>query len=398
MTTPGSGPSGPLAGVRVVEIASYVTGPYAASLLADLGASVIKVEERVQGDPFRNWGQGGYSATFRGVNHSKRSLALDLRCDAARAIVLGVLDTADVFIQNFRPGVVERMGVGWEVASARNPRLVYCSISGFGDGGPYRDLAGYDTVGQAMSGLLGLLTDADAPRPMGMSLSDHLTGLIACYGILGALLGRERSGVGQHVATSLLEATTSFLAEITARYLEDGKVPNRETRAHAAQAYAVVAGDALPLVVHLSSPTKFWEALTSALGREELRQDPRFATRQARIKHYQDLNDILVAVLKTGPRQDWLKRLQDAGVPCAPINSLDEVFADEQVEWLGMVQEVVHPTQGSMRLIGNGVRLDGQQPLVLAPPLLGEHTDEILAELGYADREIQQLRDQQVVT
>jgi formyl-CoA transferase len=388
---------GPLTGVRVVEIASYVTGPYAASLLADLGATVIKVEERAQGDPFRNWGQGGYSATFRGVNHTKRSLALDLRSESAREIVLRLLDTADVFIQNFRPGVAERMGFGWDVAAARNPRLVYCSISGFGEGGPYRDWPGYDTVGQALSGLLGLLTDSDAPRPMGMSLSDHLTGLVACYGILGALFGRQQTGVGQHVATSLLEATTSFLAEITARYLEDGVVPNRETRAHAAQAYACVAGDGLPLVVHLSSPTKFWEALTSALGREELRVDPRFATRQARIKHYRDLHDILVAVLETGTRQEWLKRLQDAGVPCAPINSLDEVFADEQVEWLGMVQEVVHPTMGSMRLIGNGVRLDGQQPVVLAPPLLGEHTDEILAELGYASQEIRRLHEQDVV-
>lgn len=395
--TAGAERCGPLAGVQVVEIASYVTGPYAASLLADLGASIIKVEDRAEGDPFRNWGQGGYSATFRGVNHSKRSLAVDLRAPATRDIVLRLLDRADVFIQNFRPGVAERMGFGRDVVNSRNPRLVYCSISGFGENGPYRDWPGYDTVGQALSGLLGLLTDRDDPQAMGMSLSDHLTGLVACYGILGALFGRQRTGVAQHVSTSLLEATTAFLAEVSARYLEDGNVPTRETRARTAQAYACVAGDGLPLVVHLSSPTKFWEGLTSALNREELRNDPRFATRQARIKHYQELHDILVRTFSTGTRRDWLERLQRAGVPCGPINSLAEVFASEQVESLGLVQEVVHSTRGSMLLTGNGVRLDGQQPVVAAPPLLGEHTDEILAELGYAAEEIRLLRDQQVV-
>jgi formyl-CoA transferase len=289
------------------------------------------------------------------------------------------------------------MGFGREAVNARNPRLVYCSISGFGENGPYRDWPGYDTVGQALSGLLGLLTDRGDPQAMGMSLSDHLTGLVACYGILGALYGRQRTGVAQHVSTSLLEATTAFLAEVSARYLEDGTVPTRETRARTAQAYACVAGDGLPLVVHLSSPTKFWEGLTSALNREELRDDPRFATRQARIKHYEDLQHILAKTFSSGTRGDWLERLQRAGVPCGPINSLAEVFADEQVESLGLVQEIVHPTRGSMRMTGNGVRFDGQQTVVAAPPLLGEHTDEILAELGYALEEIHALHDQQVV-
>ena len=222
-----AGPAGaPLRGLRVVEIASYVTGPYAAALLADLGADVVKVEERTKGDPFRGWGKGGYSPTFRSVNRGKRSMGLDIRTAAGRDAVLGLIDRADVLIENHRPGVMDRLGLGYAAVTARNPRLVYCSISGFGETGPYRDRPGYDTVGQAVSGLLGLLTDLDAPLPMGISLSDHLTGVFACYGILAALVGRGIDGAGRRVETSLLRATTAFIAENAARYFDEGESPD----------------------------------------------------------------------------------------------------------------------------------------------------------------------------
>lgn len=390
--------SAPLAGLRVVELANYVTGPHAAAILADMGASVIKLEEPGAGDPFRGYGKGGYAPPFRSVNRGKRSLAIDLRSEAGKAIALELLDRADVFVENFRPGAVDRLGFGWDVLRERNPRLVYCSISGFGSSGPYRDRPGYDTVGQAVSGLLGLLTDMDDPRPMGISLSDHITGEAACIAILGALVGRGVDGRGRRVETSLLRATTSFLAENAARYFEEGGVPSRATRTHLAQAYAFVGGDGLPFVVHLSSPPKFWEGLTAAARREELRDDPRFADKKGRIEHYDALHATLQDTFRTAPRTHWLDALERHDVPAGPINRFDEVFADPGVEHLGLVQQVVHPTAGAMRLLAAGFSIEGHaEASVGPPPLLGEHDDAILRELGRGDDDIARLRAEGVI-
>jgi len=392
------GGGAPLAGLRVVELASYVTGPYAAVLLAEMGAEVVKIEERAQGDPFRGWGRGGYSPTFRSVNRGKRSLGIDLRTEAGREVALALVDRADVLVENYRPGAIGRLGLGYEVVRARNPRLVYCSISGFGSSGPYRDKPGYDTVGQAMSGLLGLLTDFEAPRPMGISLSDHITGLFACYGILAALVGRATTGEGRLVETSLLQATTAFVAENAARYFDEAEIPTRATRAQIAQAYAFVAGDGAPFVVHLSSPPKFWEGLTAAVGRPDLRDDPRFVDRAARVNHYDELDAILGAVFATEPRATWLERLDANDVPAGPINRFDEVFADPGVEALDLVKTVRHPVAGESRLLGAAVTIGGHDESGIGPPpLLGEQTDTILRELGYTDEAIAGLRAAEVI-
>jgi formyl-CoA transferase len=388
--------SAPLAGSTVLEFADYVTGPYAAVLLADLGARVIKIENPERGDPFRGWGQGGYSPTFRSVNRNKESIALDLRSEEGRSIAARLAQRSDVFIQNHRPGVAERLGLGYDELTRANPRLVYCSISGFGQEGPYRDRPGYDTIGQAMGGLLGLLTDAGSPKPMGISLSDHLAGLFAAYGILAAIVDRERTGLGQLVETSLLQATVSFVGENAARYFDSGAVPDREHRTHIAQVYAFPAGDELPFVIHLSSPQKFFAALAAAVGRPELVTDPRFVDREARIAHYAELDALLREVFATRPRAHWLARLDEHDVPAAPINNLAEVFADPQVETLRMVQEVEHPTAGSSRLVRNGVTIGArhEDDPISPPPLLGEHTAAILGELGCDDGQVRRLAQQ----
>jgi len=377
---------GALAGTRVIELSSYVTGPYAGALLADLGAEVLKIEEPAHGDPFRGWEEGSYSPTFCSVNRNKKSVALDLQSETGRAALTRLIATADVLLENYRPGVAERLGFGYDQARRVNPRLVYCAISGFGSSGPYRNRAGYDTVGQALSGLLSLLTDLEHPKPMGVSLSDHLTGIFACYGILAALCARQRSGEGQRVETSLLQATVAFLAENAARYFASGQVPNRESRTRLAQVYAFRAGDGLPFVIHLSSPPKFWKRLVEAIGRPELEDDPRFRTRADRIAHYAELVALLAGVFQGGPRALWLDRLRRHDVPSAPVQTLEEVFADPQVRHLGMRITLDHPRMGRVRLVGPGVTLE-KTPLRmrLAPPLLGEHTREVLGSLGLTE-------------
>ncbi len=371
-----------LDGIRVVELSSYVTGPYAGVLLADLGAEVIKVEAP-GGDPFRAWEHGNYSPTFCAVNRNKKSVVLDLRTDGARSSLMRLVSTADVLIENYRPGVAERLGFGYEEVRRGNPRLIYCSITGFGASGPQHDRPGYDTVGQAMSGLLSLLTDLDQPQPMGISLSDHLTGIFACYGILAALLARERTGKGQLVETSLLQATVAFIGENAARYFASGRVPNREARTRLAQVYAFRASDGLPFVLHLSSPQKFWQQLAQAIERPELADDPRFRTRADRIEHYRELVGLLQDVFQAAPRQVWLERLQGRDVPSAPLNTLAEVFADPQVQHLGMRVAMDHPQQGRVELVAPGISLE-KTPLSLRlpPPTLGEHTEEVLGGLA----------------
>jgi formyl-CoA transferase len=361
-----------------------------------MGADVVKIEEPGSGDPFRSWGEHGIAPTFRGVNYSKRSVAVDLRTERGKEVVRRLASRADAFIENFRPGAVERLGLGYDEVRKTNGRIVYCSISGFGSSGPYRDRPGYDTIGQALSGLLGLLTDLDDPKPMGVSLSDHITGVFAAYGLLAALVGRERTGKGRKIETSLLQATTAFLAENAARYLADGsETPTRGSRARLAQVYAFVAADGKPFVVHLSSPPKFWEALTSAAGRTELREDPRFADRRARATHYDELHLELARTFAARPRDEWVAALQAADVPAAPILRMDEVFADPQVRALGLVRDLVHPSLGPMRLVGAAVRMGADR--ASAPPLLGEHTRDVLTELGYTGIEIEALARDHVI-
>jgi crotonobetainyl-CoA:carnitine CoA-transferase CaiB-like acyl-CoA transferase len=389
---------GALEGMLVLELGGYLTAPYAALLLADLGAEVIKIEQPAGGDPFRSWGTTGYNSTFCCVNRNKKSVTLDLKTDAGRVVFLKLAGRADVIIENWRPGVVQKLGIDYDTIRKTNRRVIYCFISGFGQDGAYRDWPGYDTIGQAMGGLLGLVTDLNDPHPAGISFSDHLTGLFACYGIQAALLARERTGQGQKVETSLLQSTVSFVQEAAARYFATANVPRRETRVQSAQVYAFVAQDGLPFVIHLSSPPKFWEGLTRAIGQPKLQADTRFQDREARRRHYEALREILAEVFATKPRAMWLEKLREHDVPCAPLNTLEEVFADPQVQHLGMAVEIKHPMMGAVRLSGNPIQFE-QTPVSyrLAPPVLGEHTDEVLTALGYDDETLKRWRKERVI-
>ncbi len=391
--------AGTLEGIRILELSSYVTGPSASMLMADLGAEVIKVEDRERGDPFRGWGGGTmYSATFCSLNRNKKSITLDLRNEEGQEICRKLAATSDVLVENHRPGVMDRRGLGYDTLRALNPKIIYCSISGFGQEGPYRDRPGYDTVGQGMSGLLSLLTDPDDPKGMGISLSDHLTGVYACYGVLAALVNRMMTGEGQIIETSLLRASVSFTAENCARYFETGVVPSRADRTRTAGVFAFVDRDGRPFVVHLSSPNKFWLGLVKVAGKPEWGEDPRFAEKEGRTEHHDMLEREFQTIFERDSRDVWLKKLREHDVPSTPLNNLEDMFNDPQVRQYGFPIEVEHPKMGKVKLVGSGVNMSRTPPETpTPPPMLGEDTDEILQGLGYGADAIEELRRRQVI-
>ena len=385
--------------ITVVECSTFVTGPYATALLADLGARVIKIEAPPEGDPYRYFAPDPhFSPNFAHLNRNKESLALDLKAKEGKEICTELIKKADVFVENFRPGTAERLGLGFEELRPLNRGLVYCSISAFGRSGPYVDKPGFDTLGQAMSGLLSVLTDLDDPRVMGIALSDYITGLSAGYGILGALLARERTGDGSRVETSLLQATLAFIGETAAGYLRTGEIPDRIARVKNAHAFAFLAKDRLPLVIHCSVPEKFWLGLLQAVDRKELAEDKRFRSRNSRRDNYADLHAELAAIFSTGTRDEWLKRLEENDVPAGPLYNMAEVLGDPQVKHLGLVEEVKHPKAGKLKFVRSAVNyadLPGKR--VSAPPLVGEQTTAILTELGYSQAAVEELARQGVV-
>ena len=384
--------------ITVIECSTFVTGPYATALLADLGARVIKIESPPEGDPYRYFAPDPYfSFNFAHLNRNKQSVVLDLKSPEGKTICLDLLRLADVFVENFRPGTAERLGLGYENLKAVNQRLVYCSISAFGSRGPYADKPGFDTLGQAMSGVLSLLTDPHEPKVMGMAVSDYVTGLSAGYGILGALLARGKSGEGYRVETSLLQATLSFIGETAAGYMRTGNVPNRMARVKNAHAFAFVCADKLPLAIHCSVPEKFWLALLRAADRMDLAKDPRFKTRDARRENYEALEKILAPTFAKRPRAEWLQRLELNDVPVSPIYNMAEVLTDPQVRHLDLIENAEHPQAGKLQFVGGPVRYHGlKREGAMPPPLLGEHSADVLKELGYDQGAIDKLIEQKV--
>ena len=375
----------PLEGIRVVEQGTFITGPCAGMMLADLGADVIKIESP-EGDPYRSYQGGQYSPHFQAYNRNKRSLALDLKSAADRDLFDQMIRQADVFIQNFRPGTAERLGAGVARLQQINPRLVYCSISGFGSSGPYTERPSYDSVAQALSGFLSVVVDYQRPQFLGPALADAITGLYASYGILGALVQRGRSARGALVEISMLEAMAHFAVEPFASFFALGQTPTSADRPRLAQAYILRTADHRLIAIHLSSLEKFWQGLVASLAAPELATDPRFNTRLGRIAEYEALRVELDDRFSRAPLAHWVERLQANDVPYAPINRIDDVVKDPQVEHLGLIVPVDEP-HGAKQAVRPAVQFGGARAhSVRAAPLLNEHGAAIRAELaGGAD-------------
>jgi crotonobetainyl-CoA:carnitine CoA-transferase CaiB-like acyl-CoA transferase len=385
--------SGALDGIRVLEAASFVSGPCAAKLLCDLGAEVIKIEHPAQGDPLRQWDGRQYSPWFVAHNCGKRSLTLRLDNADANDILERLLPRIDVVVENFRPGVAERFGLGYERVCALAPGVIYCSISGAGQHGPYATQPFFDTIGQSLSGLLGFVSDRDDPGPRGPAFADTMGGIFAAYGVLAALHQRTRTGKGQKIETSILEATMHLLAEPFSVYLNSGELPDLASRRQAAQAHIFECRDGALLSIHLSSPSKFWDAFLRVVGLPRLADDPRFRTRPDRIRHYDALHEVLVPVFLSHSRREWLDKLVAAAVPCAPVHALNEVLSDPQVRALDPICSATHPVEGPVQWIANPIHFSTERRHARPPPSLGENTDAILAELGYARDVICRLRN-----
>ena len=392
----------PLAGLLVADLTQNVAGPYCTQILGDMGADVVKVERVGRGDDARAWAPpywGDESATFMAVNRNKRSLAVDMKDAEGQAIVAALVARADVFVQSLRAGAVEELGLGWEQARALNPRLIYCSITAFGTEGPYRDRPGYDPLVQAYGGIMSITGHpGQPPARVPVSLVDMGTGMWAVTAILGALRERDRTGRGANLTTALFDTAVAWGAFQMNAHLATGAVPQPQGSGTAmiAPYEAFPTSDAWVMIA-CASDALFAKAM-AALDAPGLAADPRFATNPRRVENRAALTEELSAVTRAMASAAVLARLQRAGVPSAPIHTLDRLARDAQTEASGMLIPVEHPRLPDFRAVGLPIRWDGVRPPVTrVPPLLGEHTAEVLGELGYDAAAIARLRERQVI-
>jgi crotonobetainyl-CoA:carnitine CoA-transferase CaiB-like acyl-CoA transferase len=376
---------GALDHLTVLDLTSHLSGPYCAMLLADHGAEVIKVEPPT-GDSARNMPPfvNGESAPFMTWNRNKRSVVLDLKQDADRAALLKLVDRADILVENYRPGVLARLGLGWDVLHAQNPRLILASISGFGQTGPYSRRGGFDLITQAMSGLMSTNGPADGPpHRLPIAISDVAAGMFLAFGVLAAVEARHRTGQGQHVETSLLEAATSLAVYESAHYFATGTRPERIGQAHRGSSPYQCFETADGFITIGASQQKFFVQLCEIVGLPGLVHDPRFATVAERVAHNDALVALLATPLRAHPSSHWLAALEAAGIPAGPVLHYDEVFTDPHVIARGMVATTDHPVTGPFRTLGVTVKLSDTPGTVRRPaPRLGEHTAEVFGEHG----------------
>lgn len=370
----------PLEGIRVIEIGTMITAPLAASILAEMGAEVIKVERPEGGDPFRSFLGNSDAPHFLAYNKNKSSITLDLRSDGGKDALKELLADADVLIENFRPGVMDRLGFPAATIAAEYPNLIYCSITGFGADGPYRSRPAYDTVALALSGIAHLVIDPEAPGISGPTLSDNISGMSAAHGILAALFGRERDKSARRVEVNMLEASIAFTPDSFAM-ADAGFDVDRLTRVRASQSYAMTSSDGKVLAVHLSSSVKFWDALMAAIDEDPIiTADSRFSSRKGRYENYTEVQAALLHVFRRRTHAEWVERLTQHDVPFSPVLSPREVEADPQVRHLQTFSRMQSADGAAHKLINCPIRFDGERPPIRkAPPLLGQDNHASMA-------------------
>lgn len=394
---------GPLDGVRVLDLTRVVAGPYCSMFLGDLGAEVVKVEQPGAGDDTRGWGPpfaGGESAYYLCINRNKQSLTLDLKSRRAVELLRGLAKVADVIIENFRPGTMERLGLGEKELRAINPRLIYASLTGFGADGPMSDWPGYDLIVQAWGGLMSITGAPDGePVKVGVAIIDLVAGLMLGKAITAALFAREKIGVGQRIDTSLLEAEVASLINVGSNYLVGGTVPARWGNAHPNivpyQNFKTADGY---LVIGVASEV-IWRRFCAAVGREDIADDPRYANNSKRVENRAELIALLSALFVQRDNDTWFRLLTEAEVPCAPVQTIDQVFQAPQVLHRDMLMEIDHPTAGRVRMAGIPVKFSVTQASVRRPPpLLGEHSENVLKNwLGMSADAIDELKKEKIL-
>jgi crotonobetainyl-CoA:carnitine CoA-transferase CaiB-like acyl-CoA transferase len=392
----------PLDDLFVVDLSRILSGPVCTMLMGDMGATVVKVEPPPTGDDSRQWGPpfvGGISTYFHSINRNKKSLGLNLKAEEGRWILWKLIERADVLLENFRPGVMDKLGFGYEAVSKRNPRLVYCSISGFGQTGPYRNRPGYDVIAQGESGVMDLTGYPDLPPvKLGVSVADIVTGLHAFQGILLSLLARHRTGKGQYVDISLLDSMVSTLTYHSLIYLTTGRSPKRMGTRHPSivpyECFQAKDGFVNVAVTN----QKQWFNFCKALGFPEIATDPRFEVMKDRLAHYDELKRMIDRVISTWTRAEVITRMSEVGIPAGPINTVGEVMEDPQIKAREMVYELIHPEYGPLRVLGIPIKLsETPGALESAPPRFGEHNREVLTSLGYDSASIEDLLRQEVI-
>jgi crotonobetainyl-CoA:carnitine CoA-transferase CaiB-like acyl-CoA transferase len=390
-----------LDGVMVLDLSRVLAGPFCSMMLADMGADVLKIEEPEGGDESRTWPPfvAGEASGYLSMNRNKRNMTLNLKTQEAQDILKQLVGRADVLVENFRTGTMESFGLGYEVLQPINPRLIYCAVSVFGRTGPYKDRAGYEALMQAFSGVMSLTGEPDGP-PLrcGVSFLDLGTGMVAAYAVMNALFHRERSGQGQKLEVSLFETALSLMSYHAVGYLLTGNLPRRQGSGHPMivpyQVFPTQDGE----IFIVGSNQRLWIRLCQALGREDLLQDARFDSNQERVKHRHVLVPMLQAETRKYSTAELSAVLDSAGVPCAPVNTLDHVLADPQTQAREMIVDIPHPRIPDLKLLGLPIKLSGTPGSVrLPPPLKGQHTGEVLRDLGYSATDIAAFRARQVI-